>query len=147
MLLRTTWSMSSSGLATALITRIACGYAKTPPAVVRASTPRPMAVLERERTNVARDRRQSDGHRHRTVGVAGDWVAFFLPRVLGVARDLTGSYAPGLAFFVSIFVLGTVVLLELGTRSTTRWSNGAVERLRSLLLPHRHLMAVGDRAA
>ena len=62
------------------------------------------------------------------VGAAGGLGGFFLPSVLGVIRDTTGSYAPGLALFAAAFVGGTVVLLELGDRWSKRWSDAAVKR-------------------
>jgi len=62
------------------------------------------------------------------VGAAGGLGGFFLPSVLGVIRDMTGSYAPGLALFAAAFVGGTVVLLELGDRWSKRWSDAAVKQ-------------------
>jgi NNP family nitrate/nitrite transporter-like MFS transporter len=62
------------------------------------------------------------------VGAAGGLGGFFLPSVLGVIRDVGGSYAPGLALFALAFVGGTVVLLELGDRWSRRWSDAAVRR-------------------
>jgi len=62
------------------------------------------------------------------VGAAGGLGGFFLPTVLGAARDLTGSYASGLLLFAGVFTAGTVVLLELGARWSARWSDSAIER-------------------
>jgi len=50
------------------------------------------------------------------VGAAGGLGGFFLPTVLGAAKDLTGSYAAGLWVFAATFVVGTLVLLEFGAR-------------------------------
>src|SRR5205085_4386427 len=62
------------------------------------------------------------------VGAAGGLGGFFLPTLLGLARDLTGSYASGLVLFAGVFATGTIVLLELGARWSARWSDSAVER-------------------
>ena len=62
------------------------------------------------------------------VGAAGGLGGFFLPTLLGVARDLTGSYASGLGLFALVFAAGTMVLLELGVRWSTRWTPEAIER-------------------
>jgi MFS transporter, NNP family, nitrate/nitrite transporter len=62
------------------------------------------------------------------VGAAGGLGGFFLPTVLGVARDLTGSYSSGLLLFAGVFAVGTIVLLELGARWARTWSPAAVHR-------------------
>jgi MFS transporter, NNP family, nitrate/nitrite transporter len=62
------------------------------------------------------------------VGAAGGLGGFFLPSVLGAVRDHSGSYAPGLVLFTTAFVGGTFVLLELGNRWSTRWSETAVRQ-------------------
>jgi NNP family nitrate/nitrite transporter-like MFS transporter len=62
------------------------------------------------------------------VGAAGGLGGFFLPSVLGAARDLTGTYTVGLALFATAFVAGTIVLLELGDRWTRRWSPETVRQ-------------------
>jgi NNP family nitrate/nitrite transporter-like MFS transporter len=62
------------------------------------------------------------------VGAAGGLGGFFLPAVLGAAKDLTGTYASGLALFAAAFVVGTVVLLELGARWSQRWTAAAVRQ-------------------
>jgi MFS transporter, NNP family, nitrate/nitrite transporter len=62
------------------------------------------------------------------VGAAGGLGGFFLPTLLGAARDLTGSYSSGLFLFAGVFAVGTLVLLELGVRWTGRWHQAAVER-------------------
>jgi len=62
------------------------------------------------------------------VGAAGGLGGFLLPTVLGAVRDVTGSYASGLLVIVAAFVLGTVLLLELGTRWSHTWEAPAVKR-------------------
>lgn len=62
------------------------------------------------------------------VGAVGGLGGFFLPAVLGAAKDLTGHYGTGLAFFAAVFLIGTVALLELGTRWSRRWHPEAVRR-------------------
>ena len=59
------------------------------------------------------------------VGAAGGLGGFFLPSVLGAVRELTGSYALGLFGCAAVFIAGTVVLLELGARWSTRWTPDA----------------------
>jgi NNP family nitrate/nitrite transporter-like MFS transporter len=62
------------------------------------------------------------------VGAAGGLGGFFLPTLLGVAKDLTGGYAAGLLVCAGAFAIGTVMLLELGSRWVQRWSAVAVAR-------------------
>ena len=62
------------------------------------------------------------------VGAAGGLGGFFLPSVLGAAKDATGTYAIGLVAFAAAFMAGSFVLLELGTRWTVRWQSQAVKR-------------------
>ena len=62
------------------------------------------------------------------VGAAGGLGGFFLPSVLGAAKDATGTYAIGLLAFAAAFLVGSLVLLELGTRWTVRWQSQAVQR-------------------
>jgi len=62
------------------------------------------------------------------VGAAGGLGGFFLPTVLGAAKDLTGSYAAGLWVFAATFVVGTLVLLEFGARWSAEWTPTAVRR-------------------
>jgi NNP family nitrate/nitrite transporter-like MFS transporter len=62
------------------------------------------------------------------VGAAGGLGGFFLPTLLGMARDYTGSYRSGLLVCVGVFVVGTIVLLELGARWSQRWAPAAVDR-------------------
>jgi len=62
------------------------------------------------------------------VGAAGGLGGFFLPTLLGMTKDYTGSYTAGLLACVGVFVAGTVVLLELGARWSQRWAPAAVDR-------------------
>src|SRR5688500_10156468 len=62
------------------------------------------------------------------VGAAGGLGGFFLPSLLGAAKDLTGTYAPGLFVIAVVFLAGLVVLLELGARWSLRWDAKAVRR-------------------
>lgn len=62
------------------------------------------------------------------VGAAGGLGGFFLPSLLGAARELTGSYALGLMACAFVFAAGTVVLLELGAVWSMRWSREAVRQ-------------------
>lgn len=60
------------------------------------------------------------------VGAAGGLGGFFLPSILGAAKDATGTYASGLLLCALAFIAGTVVLLELGARWQSRWEPAAV---------------------
>jgi NNP family nitrate/nitrite transporter-like MFS transporter len=62
------------------------------------------------------------------VGAAGGLGGFFLPTLLGLAKDYTGSYRAGLLVCVGVFIVGTIVLLELGARWSQRWAPAAVDR-------------------
>ena len=62
------------------------------------------------------------------VGAAGGLGGFFLPSVLGAAKDVTGTYATGLMLFSVAFVAGSILLLELGSRWQSRWQPDAVKQ-------------------
>jgi NNP family nitrate/nitrite transporter-like MFS transporter len=62
------------------------------------------------------------------VGAAGGLGGFLLPSLLGMVRDATGSYAPGLYGCAAAFLAGTILLLELGIRWSQRWDVSAVRR-------------------
>ena len=62
------------------------------------------------------------------VGAAGGLGGFFLPSVLGFARDRMGSYSLGFLVFAAAFLAGTLALLELGTRWNRRWVPHAVKQ-------------------
>jgi NNP family nitrate/nitrite transporter-like MFS transporter len=62
------------------------------------------------------------------VGAAGGLGGFFLPTVLGAVKDATGQYTAGLLGVAVVFLVGTVVLLELGAVWLGRWPATAVNR-------------------
>ncbi len=62
------------------------------------------------------------------VGAAGGLGGFFLPTLLGAAKDMSGSYTPGLALCAGGFVAGSVILLELGARWSRRWGGAAARQ-------------------
>ena len=73
------------------------------------------------------------------VGAAGGLGGFFLPSVLGAAKDATGTYAVGLMMLAAAFAIGSFVLLELGSRWTVRWHLRAVRQ--SGLFCYRRIVA------
>jgi MFS transporter, NNP family, nitrate/nitrite transporter len=81
------------------------------------------------------------------VGAAGGLGGFFLPSMLGAARDVTGSYSAGLAGVAVLSLVATMVLLELGAQWTTRWGAHALRR--SGVFCYRGLVRglLGDEAA
>ena len=81
------------------------------------------------------------------VGAAGGLGGFFLPTLLGAARDLTGSYTSGLLLFAGVFAAGTIVLLELGVRWSGRWQRAAVERSGVFCYRSALRALTGERAA
>jgi NNP family nitrate/nitrite transporter-like MFS transporter len=62
------------------------------------------------------------------VGAAGGLGGFFLPSILGAAKDATGTYATGLMLFAVAFAVGSFVLLELGSRWSSTWQEGAMKQ-------------------
>jgi NNP family nitrate/nitrite transporter-like MFS transporter len=62
------------------------------------------------------------------VGAAGGLGGFFLPTALGAVKDATGAYADGLWAISAVFLVGAVLLLELGARWSSRWPAAAVQR-------------------
>jgi MFS transporter, NNP family, nitrate/nitrite transporter len=62
------------------------------------------------------------------VGAAGGLGGFFLPSILGTAKDATGTYAVGLAILSVAFAAGSMMLLELGSRWSATWEERAVRR-------------------
>ena len=62
------------------------------------------------------------------VGAAGGLGGFFLPSILGAVKDATGTYAIGLSLFAVVFAVGTLVLLELGSRWSSTWQESAVKQ-------------------
>lgn len=64
------------------------------------------------------------------VGAAGGLGGFFLPSLLGMLKDATGTYAAGLACF-GLFTAGVgMLLLEFGVKWKRRWPEGAIARAR-----------------
>jgi NNP family nitrate/nitrite transporter-like MFS transporter len=78
------------------------------------------------------------------VGAAGGLGGFFLPTLLGMTKDYTGSYTAGLLACVAVFVVGTIVLLEIGARWSQRWTPAAVER--AGIFAYRNAAAVSDES-
>jgi MFS transporter, NNP family, nitrate/nitrite transporter len=78
------------------------------------------------------------------VGAAGGLGGFFLPTLLGMTKDYTGSYTAGLLACVAVFVIGTIVLLEIGARWSQRWTPAAVER--AGIFAYRNAAAVSDQS-
>lgn len=64
------------------------------------------------------------------VGAAGGLGGFFLPSLLGMLKDLTGTYAAGLACFGLCTAAICMLLLEFGVRWKHAWPAGAVLRAR-----------------
>jgi len=62
------------------------------------------------------------------VGAAGGLGGFCLPSLLGAAKDLTGSYAPGLVVIAIACTGGAVALLQLGSQWSARWHQEAVKQ-------------------
>src|SRR6476660_4443544 len=50
------------------------------------------------------------------VGAAGGLGGFFLPSLLGLLKDLSGSYATGLLLFATIALGAAAMLLEFGVK-------------------------------
>ncbi len=55
------------------------------------------------------------------VGAAGGLGGFFLPSVLGVVKEMSGTYTVGLLLFAAAYLAGALLLLELGTHWANRW--------------------------
>jgi NNP family nitrate/nitrite transporter-like MFS transporter len=81
------------------------------------------------------------------VGAAGGLGGFFLPTLLGALKDATGTYATGLAGLAVVFVVGTVVLLELGARWSERWSPAACRQAGVYSYRAALRRSAGERAA
>jgi len=62
------------------------------------------------------------------VGAAGGLGGFCLPSLLGAAKDMTGSYGPGLLVIGLACMGGAVVLLQLGSQWSVRWHEHAVRQ-------------------
>jgi len=61
------------------------------------------------------------------VGAAGGLGGFFLPSMLGAAKDATGTYSLGLLLLAAGFLVGAFVLLQLGTVWMKRWQPQAAK--------------------
>ena len=64
------------------------------------------------------------------VGAAGGLGGFFLPSLLGTLKDLTGTYATGLACFALCTAGICILLLEFGVGWTRSWPSAALVRAR-----------------
>ena len=62
------------------------------------------------------------------VGAAGGLGGFFLPSMLGAARDATGTYSLGLLLLAAGFLVGAFALLQLGTVWMTSWQPHAAKQ-------------------
>jgi NNP family nitrate/nitrite transporter-like MFS transporter len=82
------------------------------------------------------------------VGAAGGLGGFFLPSLLGMLKDLTGTYAAGLACFALCTAAICMLLLEFGVRWTRSWPEGAITRAQIFSYRgSRPGTAIGDVAA
>ena len=62
------------------------------------------------------------------VGAAGGLGGFFLPSLLGLLKDVSGSYAAGLLLFALVLVGAAATLLEFGVKWTRAWPANALRR-------------------
>jgi MFS transporter, NNP family, nitrate/nitrite transporter len=62
------------------------------------------------------------------VGAAGGIGGFFLPSLLGVCKDRTGTYASGFLVLAGGFALAFAALLLLGPAWLARWDRAVAER-------------------
>jgi NNP family nitrate/nitrite transporter-like MFS transporter len=62
------------------------------------------------------------------VGAAGGLGGFFLPSMLGAAKDATGTYSLGLLLLAGGFLVGALALLQLGTVWMQRWQPAAAKQ-------------------
>jgi len=72
------------------------------------------------------------------VGAAGGLGGFFLPSVLGVLKDLWGSYAAGLLLFAMLVGGAVVILLEFGRYWNRAWPVNALQRTGVFAYRRRH---------
>jgi len=72
------------------------------------------------------------------VGAAGGLGGFFLPSVLGVLKDISGSYATGLLAFATLVAGAVALLLEFGNQWSRQWSSNARERTGVFAYRRRH---------
>jgi NNP family nitrate/nitrite transporter-like MFS transporter len=69
--------------------------------------------------------RQEIGVMTGLVGMAGGLGGFYLASSLGVARQLTGSFAPGFLVFAGLAVLALTGLTAVKRRWRESWDSGA----------------------
>jgi NNP family nitrate/nitrite transporter-like MFS transporter len=81
------------------------------------------------------------------VGAAGGVGGFFLPTLFGAIKDRTGEYALGLWAIAAVFLIGSVVLLELGARWSKHWPAAAVQRAGIFAYRSRDVHAIGGDPA
>ena len=62
------------------------------------------------------------------VGAAGGLGGFFLPSLLGLLKDLSGTYAAGLFLFAMVVVGAAATLLEFGVKWSCAWPASALQR-------------------
>lgn len=62
------------------------------------------------------------------VGAAGGLGGFLLPSLLGAIKDKTGQYGIGILLFGTVFVIGTIALLLLGSAWRESWNEMSAER-------------------
>jgi MFS transporter, NNP family, nitrate/nitrite transporter len=62
------------------------------------------------------------------VGAAGGLGGFFLPSLLGVLKDHSGTYAGGLLLFATVILIATTFLLEFGVKWSRTWPANAIQR-------------------
>lgn len=62
------------------------------------------------------------------AGAAGGLGGFFLPSMLGAAKDAGGTYGLGLLLVAAAFGVGALALLQLGTFWAKRWQPRAVKQ-------------------
>ena len=55
------------------------------------------------------------------VGAAGGVGGFYLPTMLGVLKDATGTYLTGLCVFAGMATIAVLVLAVVGRRWTATW--------------------------
>jgi NNP family nitrate/nitrite transporter-like MFS transporter len=77
------------------------------------------------------------------VGAAGGLGGFALPSMLGVARQWSGSFGPGLSVFAVFVFAGSVSLVLLGRTWSRTWAPEAAERVG---LREREMAAVEEAA-
>jgi NNP family nitrate/nitrite transporter-like MFS transporter len=62
------------------------------------------------------------------VGAAGGLGGFFLPSLMGLLKDLSGSYAVDLLLFATLVLGAAAILLEFGVKWSRTWPSSAIQR-------------------